>query len=146
MVILLTIILYEMKRIALIASFMFIVMNIYSQTNTSDLINGNWYKPDDNTLKPEVNQTMSFTKNNVDSHYLKWTFDKDGTFTCSFAMDTPHHRDTPDHNDIISYKSKPVKWILEDDKDIVHIEDIGQDQEFKILTLEQTKLVVQRIK
>ena len=115
-------------------------MNIYSQTNTKDLIIGNWFNSEDKTFKLEMNQTLSFSKNLIDSQDLKWTFDKDGTFTCSLAMDTP------DHNDIIKYKSKPAKWILGDDKSIVRIEDNMQDQVLKILTLDQTKLIVQRIK
>ena len=135
-----------MKRLALIASFMFIVMNIYSQTNTSDLMIGSWFNSTDRTFRTEVNQTLSFSRNMIDSRDLEWTFDNDGTFTYSFAMDTPHHKDTPYHNDIISYRSKSAKWILEDDKAIVRIEDTGQDQVYKIITLDKTNLLVQRIK
>ncbi len=129
-----------MKRITFIIALTFTVLNLFSQGCTKDLIVGNWYNVDDKILNLAVNESLSFTKDIEGDLFLKWTFEKDAKYTRSLTMLTP------DHQDEIKYKSKPAKWFIEDDKNEVVIKDDDLAQVFKIISLNEETLSVQRIK
>jgi hypothetical protein len=134
-----------MKRITFLIAISFSILGCYSQSKTSEMILGNWYHGGSNTLNIDVNESITFSKDSIDSLHLVWMFDKSGDYTVSFAMLTPKNMNNPDsHRDIIKYKSKNAKWILNDRDELIISEDSG-DKIYKVSTLNANKLSVKRI-
>ena len=134
-----------MKRITLLIAISFSILGCYSQSKTSELLLGNWYHSGSNTLNIDVNESLTFLKDSNDSLRLVWVFDESGDYTVRFAMLTPKNMNNPDsHRDIITYKSKNAKWILNDKSELIISEDSGE-KIYKVSTLNANKLSVKRI-
>ena len=109
------------------------------------MILGNWYHSGSNTLNIDVNESLTFSKDSNDSLRLVWVFDESGDYTVRYAMLTPINVNYPDsHRDIITYKSRNAKWILNDKSELIISEDSG-DKLYKVSTLNANTLSVKRI-